>query len=62
MLGNTQTEPIYTPEMRQFTEKVFASDDLSLMTAWHGFLKELSSGMAEIVLELEAKIGELLAE
>ena len=59
--GNILTEPIFTPEMRQYTEKVLASSDLSLLTAWHKFLKEMLRGECEIVLDLECKIGDMLS-
>ena len=59
--GNILTEPIFTPEMRQYTEKVLASGDLSLLTAWHTVLKEMMQGESEIVLDLECKIGDLLS-
>ena len=55
------TQPIFTDEMRQFSEKVLASNDISLITKWHGFLKEMLQGESEIVIDLECKIGELLA-
>lgn len=55
------TQPIFTDEMRQFSEKVLASNDISLITKWHGFLKELLQGECEIIIGLECKIGELLA-
>lgn len=55
------TQPIFTDEMRQFSEKVLASNDISLITKWHEFLKELAQGESEIIVDLECKIGELLA-
>lgn len=59
--ANILTEPIFTPEMRQYTDKILASGDLSLLTAWHKFLKEMLRGECEIVLDLECKIGDMLS-
>ena len=59
--ANILTEPIFTPEMRQYTDKILASGDLSLLTAWHGFLKEMLQGESEIIIDLECKIGDLLS-
>lgn len=55
-------QPLFTDEMRAFHKKVMEGNDVQAIKEWLDFLRELAQGVSEIVIDCEAKIGELILE
>lgn len=55
-------EPIFTDEMRLYGEKVLREGNFERVKAWKDYVTWLGQEVAEIVLHLEVRIGELMRE
>lgn len=55
-------EPIFTEEQRLYGEKILREGNFERVNAWKNYVTWLGQEVAEIVLSLEVRIGELMRE